>query len=696
MLDKYILRYIGFSFFACLMIGFFMLMFATVELNKDIQVQDRQKMKLAAVWLNDQLDTMEDIRDRISITSCFQPAYFSRNSIYELDLIQQLAKYPAHSPLIDDIRLLYVQSPRYIYGTEHKTEYNVYLQKTIQLEQSAIFTEKLFAVNDYSIFILEEHNDLIFVVYRVKMMGSRDIDSEALLWFTLRKDKLLVQMERISGLSQERVCQLRFRTIPLLDTFPEWQETFSENEWLNVTQGDLSLIIRAYHITDSEHFIIFALWGVAIIALVLTMLIVIAICVGKRSYQPIATLISRFNLSPRDEFKQIENLMNSMHRSNELSQKQIEELMENLSVQRLYLKENCILAMLDGETLHISPVQLENIGFHSEYTLFCVALLHFLNATLANGEIEEYIETAFDKNIQMLAVKVSRNQHFAIIISSNDALDLLGMDEILLDMMNSKGLTATISMGSIVHSLDDIHVSFQTACGGLYENNQTDVSVFLVGNLPELLEKTDTGKEAQALQLLNRMCSAMMENYRVRNVRQGLLMQIGNELNKLAQNYGQKDNAEELHRLLLMGRDELFVQTCREMICDISRMAQKQGKEKDSKTKELFDAIILYIDKNAYDNQLSQKSVAEHFDISERQVGRLFLDFLHLNYKEYIIQVRVDRAKELLLEGVSVTDTAMQIGYTHIPHFIKMFKERVGITPGKYKDRLQTGESSEP
>jgi len=55
-----------------------------------------------------------------------------------------------------------------------------------------------------------------------------------------------------------------------------------------------------------------------------------------------------------------------------------------------------------------------------------------------------------------------------------------------------------------------------------------------------------------------------------------------------------------------------------------------------------------------------------------------------MNLHEYIIFKRVARAKKLLMEGKSVTETCHLSGFNDYSNFIRTFKRTVGISPGKY------------
>ena len=69
---------------------------------------------------------------------------------------------------------------------------------------------------------------------------------------------------------------------------------------------------------------------------------------------------------------------------------------------------------------------------------------------------------------------------------------------------------------------------------------------------------------------------------------------------------------------------------------------------------------------------------------SRGHITRLFEDRYGISVKEYINSVRLSKAKELLENGVSVTDVAFASGYESTAAFSSFFKRQSGISPREY------------
>jgi AraC-like DNA-binding protein len=49
--------------------------------------------------------------------------------------------------------------------------------------------------------------------------------------------------------------------------------------------------------------------------------------------------------------------------------------------------------------------------------------------------------------------------------------------------------------------------------------------------------------------------------------------------------------------------------------------------------------------------------------------------------------VRIERAKKLLEQGVSVTEACFAVGFDSLGSFTSLFKRRAGVTPSEYQRR---------
>ena len=96
-------------------------------------------------------------------------------------------------------------------------------------------------------------------------------------------------------------------------------------------------------------------------------------------------------------------------------------------------------------------------------------------------------------------------------------------------------------------------------------------------------------------------------------------------------------------------------------------------------------AIIQYIQEHYCEN-LSIAGLAEQFGFSANYVSSLLKQELGISYNKYITQLRLNRAKELLLATrKSVKEITEICGYYSQSHFTKLFMEHEGCTPAEFR-----------
>jgi len=96
---------------------------------------------------------------------------------------------------------------------------------------------------------------------------------------------------------------------------------------------------------------------------------------------------------------------------------------------------------------------------------------------------------------------------------------------------------------------------------------------------------------------------------------------------------------------------------------------------------------IDYINRH-YAGPLSLDAVAKNAFVSVAQLQRLFHRYCGTTVTKYIAGKRITKAKKLLSEGESVTDTALCCGFNDYANFIRTFKKAVGVPPGKYRAEI--------
>lgn len=92
-------------------------------------------------------------------------------------------------------------------------------------------------------------------------------------------------------------------------------------------------------------------------------------------------------------------------------------------------------------------------------------------------------------------------------------------------------------------------------------------------------------------------------------------------------------------------------------------------------------------------DQLDNGSIAAAIGVSPNYLTRVFQVHLGISLHKYIINIRVERAQQLLLSGkVNITEAANLTGFSSIHVFSKSFKNILGISPSQFLDEVANKE----
>jgi transcriptional regulator GlxA family with amidase domain len=83
-------------------------------------------------------------------------------------------------------------------------------------------------------------------------------------------------------------------------------------------------------------------------------------------------------------------------------------------------------------------------------------------------------------------------------------------------------------------------------------------------------------------------------------------------------------------------------------------------------------------------------ALASELDVSERTLIRRFQAALDQTPLRYLQSLRIEAARGLFEAGdLSIEEVAVKVGYSDVSSFCRLFKERVGLSPGAYRARFR-------
>lgn len=104
----------------------------------------------------------------------------------------------------------------------------------------------------------------------------------------------------------------------------------------------------------------------------------------------------------------------------------------------------------------------------------------------------------------------------------------------------------------------------------------------------------------------------------------------------------------------------------------------------------LFQQFVLPTIKHmeaAYGEDLTVENLAATLFISPQYLTRLFRRFTDKTTQQYLLDLRLNKAKELLMnhQELSVQDIAGLVGFASASRFVQVFREKTGGTPGRFR-----------
>lgn len=94
-------------------------------------------------------------------------------------------------------------------------------------------------------------------------------------------------------------------------------------------------------------------------------------------------------------------------------------------------------------------------------------------------------------------------------------------------------------------------------------------------------------------------------------------------------------------------------------------------------------SVLHYIAEH-YTQELRLTELAQSVYLSTHYLCRLFKQVIGTSPMEYVANLRMTKAKELLIQGCSVEETCERVGYGNLSHFSRQFKQKIGISPRQY------------
>lgn len=97
--------------------------------------------------------------------------------------------------------------------------------------------------------------------------------------------------------------------------------------------------------------------------------------------------------------------------------------------------------------------------------------------------------------------------------------------------------------------------------------------------------------------------------------------------------------------------------------------------------------VLKYIHENI-SQKITVDELVELAPLSRRLLETRFKRSMGTSIYDYILQTRIEKVAQLLCEGMSVSEAAIELGFSDIKNLSRMFRQQRGMTPSEYRREI--------
>lgn len=285
------------------------------------------------------------------------------------------------------------------------------------------------------------------------------------------------------------------------------------------------------------------------------------------------------------------------------------------------------------------------------------------------------------------------------------------LDDICKESRRMLGITITIGVGYSCDRYQEISHSYQTAVDALgyraivgrgrtiYINDMEPVNrgklQFEAKEESELTTAVKFGTPEQIGEMFEELAVRMDDAKVHASQYQVYMLTILNCLIRLMQQYDLKMEEmfeSEEHYADIMKRVCRRESFAEEIIPVACRMNEALNRARDNTTRKAVVEAKAYIQKNYADPELSVDMLCRYLHMSPAYFSTVFKKETGQTYVNYLTEVRLQKAEELLQETDDKTyEIAQKVGYQEQNYFSYVFKKRYGMSPTKYRGTRGNG-----
>lgn len=131
----------------------------------------------------------------------------------------------------------------------------------------------------------------------------------------------------------------------------------------------------------------------------------------------------------------------------------------------------------------------------------------------------------------------------------------------------------------------------------------------------------------------------------------------------------------------------LTLQDFNDILCELCVNLMHKSPENRRRDTNLADEAVKYMKAHYMEYELNMSSLAEYLKVTPATLSVEFKNGMGMNPSDYLASIRLERAKNLLVEtNMLVKEISQAVGYEDDHMFMRRFKKYTGRTPGQYRE----------
>lgn len=681
-LFRYIVSYVSIFFLTCILICTLLLKYYIKDFIEYSREMEKYKVTLAEESLDSQLEAFNKIRYKIATSVIYFPFYIERNEYYEREMLEQLTLYEGTSLFSEEFFLLYLDSQELFTSGGGKKQFDLFVSYVCGMENGEEIFDQLKNINDFTI-LDQDKNDCLWLCFPVRFYSTIP-NANAVLVSIVDKSVLIEHILKISALENNSFT-VYYEDQLLIDAYEEENRMMSQ-------QVDREGFHIEYDYATSRYLqgiSVFQKVNIIILVFAFVFLLIVALLTAYYNFLPIYNVNEKIREKIqndkrrniiKNELSNIEETFNAVYDENENYIKQLYKQLEAL-------KYHLLRTLVRGKWDESMNEQLKLV--HIDFTGKQLAVLRIEGIASVLSEVDgvvKAIENLSDEDFKYYAQYEADKREIIVIMALDDKYLKNDAVASVKDLLKAKEMSVRISVGTVYDTPSQLVNSYLELSEFNDEPmNREDSDEFRLIYNNSFVDKIEIAVRAGNYAEARKWLKKLVEE--IRGINSILLQQCmySDMISMLMRTAGELQiyfSPQHVSGLLTSYSLNDFYQKVDSYLKELCNRTFEDMRNSENATLYL---VRDFVQENFLDYNMTLESLAEKFDVSVTYLSRSFKKVAGKNYKEYIIQLKMEYAIELLEEGASVIEVSQKAGYANVSHFIRTFRKQIGVTPSAYK-----------